>query len=63
MFNALFSLFKPAEALFHLSDVIQMIDSLIDKFEGGNLNGTGTKNDGIDAIIQILEAHKEKPNG
>lgn len=61
MFNSLFSVIHPLEGLAHYSTIISCIDDLMGKLSSHYLVDKNAKNAAIDAIVEILQAHKDKP--
>lgn len=59
MFNTLFALFQKGLALVHLSTISGHLNSILSLFENEYLVTKDAKNAAIDAVIAILEAHKD----
>lgn len=60
MFNALFLLFKTGYGIGHMSEILQSITDILEHFEADYLKDKDAKNAAIDAVIEILQEHKDK---
>ena len=59
MFDAIFNMIKDDVKLPHLATVIARCGSLVELFSEQYLKDKNTKNACIDAIVQVLQAHKD----
>lgn len=60
MFNTLFALIKSKFALSSIQTIASHIDDIVSLFEKEYLNDKDAKNAAIDAVIEILQQHKDK---
>jgi hypothetical protein len=60
MFNFLFSIFKEEFALNNIQTVAVSVYHIIQLFDENYLKDKDSKNAAIDAVIQILNEHKNK---
>ena len=61
MFNALFALLVKKSSIISMSNMVSQITRLIDLFEKEFAADKNAKNAALDAVIQILQNHKEQP--
>lgn len=62
MFDKLFDLFLPENRMIAMYNLASSLRSLINLFDEEYLKDKDSKNAAIDAIIAILEKHKDKEN-
>jgi len=60
MFNALFDLFMKKSSVCYMANTVGMIGNLLELFEQEFDEDKDARNAAIDAVIQILENHKNK---
>ncbi len=60
MLDALMVLFKKETSFEGISKAINLIAELVSLFESDYLKDKDAKNAAIDAVIQLLEQHKDK---
>lgn len=60
MFNSLFLLIKSEFALSHIQDISGHIGEILSLFSADYMNDKNAKNAAIDAVIEILQQHKDK---
>lgn len=59
MLDKLFLLMQKDEALTAVKDIIINLEDIVEKFTDSYLKDKDTKNAAIDAVIAILETHKD----
>lgn len=60
MLNALFALFEKSNALNSVANIVIQIHELLQHFETDSIKDKDGKNAAIDAVCEILQAHKDK---
>lgn len=60
MFNALFALFNKKVALTNVANISSRIEDILELFTAEYMQDKNAKNAAIDAVISILQEHKDK---